>query len=110
MPRAPEEMRQWAELIEAEALQWRGVAARPMFGMTALFRGQRIFAALPRTRAIGSPHSVAFKLPRKSDVPEDEMRIIPDRPGAKWLTFELASGRDIAGAITWIRRAYDQAR
>jgi hypothetical protein len=110
MPRAPEEMRQWSELLMAEALRWLQTSARPMFGMTALYRGKKIFAALPRTRAIGTPHSIAFKLPRKSEKAEADMRILADRPGAKWLTFELSSGADIPDALRWLEEAYEQAR
>jgi hypothetical protein len=110
MPRAPEEMRQWSELLMAEALRWQNTSSRPMFGMTALYRGKTIFAALPRTRAIGTRHSIAFKLPRRSEVAEADMRIITDRPGAKWLTFELNSGEDIPDALRWLEKAYEQAR
>jgi hypothetical protein len=110
MPKVPEEMRQWSELIMAEALEWANTTTRPMFGMTAVYRRAKIFAALPRTRAIGSRYSVAFKLPRKHELSEVDARIIEDQPGAKWLTFELASGEDIPDALAWIRKAYDQAR
>ena len=110
MPRAPEEMRQWSELLMAEALRWQNTSARPMFGMTALYRGKKIFAALPRTRAIGNRHSIAFKLPRESERAEADMRILADRPGAKWLTFELSSGGDIPDALRWLEEAYEQAR
>ena len=94
----------------AEALQWKNTTARPMFGMTALYRGDTIFAALPKTRAIGTAYSIAFKLPRGGEIAESEMRVIKDRPGAKWLTFELGSGQEISDALTWLKRAYDQAR
>lgn len=110
MPKAPAEMRQWSELMAAEVLQWKGASSRPMFGMTALYRGSKIFAALPRTRAIGSPYAVAFKLPRRTEFADDDGRVIKDQPGAKWLTFELSSGQEIADALLWVRRAYDQAR
>ena len=94
----------------AEALRWQNTSARPMFGMTALYRGKKIFAALPRTRAIGTRHSIAFKLPRKGERAEADMRILADRPGAKWLTFELSSGADIPDALRWLEEAYEQAR
>lgn len=110
MPKVPEEMRQWSELMAAETLEWKNTTARPMFGMTALYRGSKIFAALPRTRAIGSRYSIAFKLPRKGELSDADARIIEDQPGAKWLTFELGSGEDIPDALSWIRKAYEQAR
>lgn len=96
-----------------EALLWRGVSARPMFGMTALYRGSRIFAALPRSRAIGSAHSVAFKLPRAGQWDKQlsaDKRIRRNSPGQRWISFELYSGDDITQALQWLQRAFDQAR
>jgi hypothetical protein len=110
MPKAPAEMWQWSELMEAEAIEWKGVSSRSMFGMTALYRGKKIFAALPRTRAIGSPYSIAFKLPRGSAETETDARVTIDHPGGRWATFELGSGRDISDALAWLRKAYNQAR
>lgn len=112
MPKVAEEMRQWSDLLLAEVQPWKSVAARPMFGMTGLYRAARIFGALPRTRAIGTAYSIAFKLPRAAaferELDSDE-RIIRERPGARWISFELTSGRDTADALLWLRRAYDQA-
>lgn len=57
-----EEMKAWAAALEREAADWPRVSRKPMFGMTALYRGQQIFAVLPRTRGMGSPNALAFKL------------------------------------------------
>jgi hypothetical protein len=59
MPVVDDEMRRVAGLLSAEVLRWPKVTAKPMFGMQALFRGKKIFAALPMTRAIGRPRSIA---------------------------------------------------
>jgi hypothetical protein len=42
-----EEARRWSALLESELLSWPGVIAKRMFGFRALYRGKRIFAALP---------------------------------------------------------------
>jgi hypothetical protein len=62
LPRIPEEMRQWSDLLLQEILGWPDVSSRPMFGMTALYRGNGIFGVLPRTRAMDTPYSVSFKI------------------------------------------------
>jgi hypothetical protein len=62
LPRIPEEMRQWSDLLLREILGWLDVSSRPMFGMTAVYRGNAIFGVLPRTRAMDTPYSVSFKI------------------------------------------------
>src|ERR1700720_3110871 len=62
LPRIPEEMRQWSDLLLREILAWHNVSSRPMFGMTAVYRGNAIFGVLPRTRATDNPYSVSFKI------------------------------------------------
>ncbi|MBV8208311.1 MAG: hypothetical protein JO041_16120 [Acidobacteria bacterium] len=111
LPRASDEMRQWAELLVSEVLLWANTAARPMFGMTALYRGRQIFAALPRTRALVSPDSIAFRLLRATEKETlRDPRLTFESPGAKWISFEFAGGQDIADALKWLRRAYRAAR
>jgi hypothetical protein len=82
LPRIPEEMRQWSDLHLHEVLGWPDVSSRPMFGMTAVYRGNTIFGVLPRTRALPSTHD------------------------AKWISFELQSGDDLPDAIGWFEQAY----
>jgi len=48
-------MRQWSDLLLREILGWPNVSSRPMFGMTAVYRGKAIFGVLPRTRAMATP-------------------------------------------------------
>jgi len=57
-----EEMKRLAELLEGEVLGWPNVTSRPMFGMTGLYSGRKIFAVLPRTRALNVPDSIGFRL------------------------------------------------
>jgi hypothetical protein len=42
------------------------VSTRAFFGFTALYRKERIFALLPRTRAMETANSLAFKLETKT--------------------------------------------
>ena len=111
LARISEAMQEWSALLGAELASWPSVKARRMFGMTAFYRGQAIFAALPRTRAMGSSHSVAFKLcrqnPRIQRMLRADPRIYdPGRPDAKWITLELESESDLARALKWFDLAY----
>jgi Luciferase len=113
MPRASEEMKRIAALLETEVLAWRGVTVRPMFGMTGLYRDRSIFAALPRTRAMDSPDSIAFRFPKLSarmisQLREDK-RIVAPAPDARWISFLVHSEEDIHDALNWLATAYREA-
>lgn len=97
-------MRRWCGVLEAEVATWPGVTSRPMFGLSGYYRQGRIFAAIPRTRAVETPFSLLVKLP---DVRDD--RLNPGRgPGVGWRTFTLESEADIAAALRYLGRAYDK--
>jgi len=84
--------------LERELASWPQVSTKPMFGMLAFYRGKRIFAALPRTRALGADNALIYKLPTGA-------------AGAGWNTVELT--QDTAGmkdALRCLERAYRQAR
>jgi hypothetical protein len=110
LPRIPEEMRQWSDLLLREILGWPDVSSRPMFGMTAVYRGDAIFGVLPRTRAMDTPYSVSFKIPRRNPSLkkrlEDNPRILPSTRDAKWISLELQSGNNLPDAIRWFAQAY----
>ena len=115
LPRIAEEMLQWSDSLLREVLDWPNVTSRPMFGMTAVYRGNDIFGVLPRTRAMDTPYSVSFKLfPRNSGLDKalkaDPRIIVPDAKQAKWISFELESGDDLPDAVSWFVRAYQLAR
>ncbi len=63
LPKASEQMKAWSSALEAEVADWPHVSTRSFFGFTAVYRKDKIFAALPRTRAWGTANSFAFKLP-----------------------------------------------
>jgi hypothetical protein len=109
-----EEMKAWSAALETEVTEWPRISRKAMFGMTALYRGPRIFAVLPRTRGMGSPNSLAFKLekpaPRLLAQIEREPRIQTTVMRARrWYVIELSSDRDLRDALDWLRKAYEAA-
>jgi hypothetical protein len=105
LPPVSPDMQRWSALLEEELSAWRQVRTRPMFGMLALYRGQRIFGALPRTRAAQSPSSVLIKLPGARG---DRLRA-GNGPGKAWVSFEMESSNDIAEVLRLLQRAYRKA-
>jgi hypothetical protein len=116
MPLASEEMKQWSTMLGGELSTWPQVTARPMFGLRGFYRGKKIFAALPVTRAIKNPNSLIFRIkPMPPDLLErarKEPRIDTENavPSAKWFVFELNSEADFRDALWWINQAYDHAK
>jgi hypothetical protein len=110
LPRIPEEMRQWSDLLLREILGWPDVSSRLMFGMTAVYRGNAIFGVVPRTRAMDTPYSVSFKIlsrnPSLKERLEGDARVLPITRDSKWISFELLSGDDLPDAIRWFAQAY----
>jgi hypothetical protein len=107
-----EEMKAWSAALAAEIGDWPQVSTRSFFGFTALYRRDKIFAALPRTRAMGSPNSLAFKL--ESTDPGIRKRIESDAridttqmQSTRWFTFTIAANSDLHGAIDWLEEAYN---
>ena len=85
-----------------------------MFGMTVFYCKGVVFAALPRTRCFETPQSIAFKLKAKTSrmrtMLASDPRIAPTlRPDANWITLELGSDKDLAGALEWFDVAYRAA-
>lgn len=110
-----EEMKAWAMALGEELGTWPRVSSRAMFGFTALYRGKQIFAVLPRTKGIGSPNSLAFKLPKAG--PRVLARLSADQristtlmKATRWFVFEISSDRDLNDALDWLGRAYEAAR
>ena len=96
------EMQRWCAQLGEELCAWPLVTTKPMFGMTAYYRGPHIFAALPRTRAPETPFSMLIKLP---DTAHAKLRH-GHGPGAQWRTFTMDSDADLAEAVKWLGRAY----
>jgi len=111
--RVSDEMKRLSALLEAELREWEDVTSRPMFGMMALYRNSNIFVVLPRTRTLDEPNAICFRLRNPAQrilarLEADE-RIIPHRPGAKWISFVLQSELDLRDALQWLALAYRQA-
>lgn len=86
-----------------------------MFGLTAWYRRDKIFAVLPNTRGMDSPNSLAFKLPSASAGLQARIRKEPriaftEMQKARWFTFELSYDADLHDALEWLDRAYQAAR
>jgi hypothetical protein len=114
LPAISDEMKVWSAALKAETGDWPGVKGRSFFGFTALYRRDRIFALLPRTRAMTTPNSLAFKLqspkPRLLKRLQQDPRIgSTQMQKARWFTFELAADGDLHHALDWLARAYDAA-
>jgi hypothetical protein len=98
-------MERWCALLEDEVSGWREVETRPMFGLLALYRGERIFAALPKTRAAETANSLLIKLPGV----QGERLVAASGPGKAWVGFEMQSADDIPEVLRLLQRAYKKA-
>ena len=115
-PSVSEEMKAWSSALAGEVGGWPHASARSFFGFTALYRGDKIFAALPRTRTIEGTNSVAFKLEAPPSTVfarlQEDSRIrlwSAQTQEARWFTFELSSGADLHDALDWLGKAYEWA-
>ncbi len=111
LPKVSEQMKAWSSALEAEVADWPHSSTRSFFGFTAVYRKDKIFAALPRTRAWGTANSLAFKLPNANATLQSRLEKDP-RVGytlmgkTRWFTFELSSDADLHAALDWIGEAY----
>jgi hypothetical protein len=107
-------MQAWSAMLGGELASWPDVTAKRMFGLTAFYRDGAIFAALPKTRGMNSPNSLAFKLPsatpRQLDRLRDDPRIAEtEMQKTRWFSFAIASDDDLQGALKWLGEAYKAA-
>jgi hypothetical protein len=114
LPPVSEEMKAWSEALAGEITGWPQVSTRSFFGFTALFRKDRIFALLPRTRGMESANSLAFRLESPSSatlirVGKDSRVASTRMQKARWFTFEISSDSDLHDALDWLAWAYDEA-
>ena len=114
LPKVSDQMKAWSAALGSEVADWPQASSRSFFGFTAVYRKDKIFAALPRTRGWGTANSLAFKLPDASAALQ--LRLENDsRVGytlmakTRWFTFELSSDADLHDALDWMGRAYDAA-
>ena len=109
-----EETRRWSALLESELLSWPGVIAKRMFGFRALYRGKRIFAALPNSRGFGPDASILLKFdpmpPAFLKRAQSDLRVHTNSPGKGWFSFTLASDTDLHDALDWLSLSYEAAK
>jgi hypothetical protein len=115
MPPATEEMKEWSARLGEELLRWPQVTTRPMFGLRGFYRKARIFAALPVTRAIGTPNTLIFKIDPMSAALQrranSDARVNDGRgPGKRWHSFEIRSVKELPDALWWLNQAYEKAK
>jgi hypothetical protein len=106
------QMEQFAALIATEILTWPNTLTKPMFGMTALYRGTVMFGAVPKTKTLWTKDSIMFKLqiPPQTCVHNlEDARIIKGGKTHHWYGFEMTGPEDLRDALNWLGIAYDHA-
>ena len=114
LPKVSEEMKAWSAALTTEVAGLPQVTARAFFGFTALCRRNKIFALLPRTRAMETLNSLAFKLesPRwriLTRLQHDPRVAATEMQKARWFRFERTTGADWRDALDWQGQAYEAA-
>ena len=100
-------MKEWCAHLDQELATWPSVVRRPMFGMFAFYRGDRIFAVIPRTKSFEPPNTIGFKLYSPPPDIKGDPRIVTDTLKARgWILFRLEDSRDLNGAVQWLEIAY----
>jgi len=107
-------MKAWCAALAAEVSSWPRAEGRSFFGFTALYRGDRMFAVLPRTRAMETPNTLAFKLdppPAKlrSALEKDRRISAFGKDKQRWFLLELSSTADLHDVLGWLSYAYAAA-
>jgi hypothetical protein len=109
-----EETRRWSAMLGSEMVSWPGVIVKRMFGLRALYRGKRIFAALPNSRGFGPDASILLKFdpmsPGLLKRAESDLRVHFNSPGEGWFSFTLTSDTDLHDALDWLSHSYEAAK
>ena len=98
-------------MLADEVRTWPGVTQRPMFGMLGLYRGKKMFAALPKSKAMGQ-NSLIFKLEPLPPALKAKLEADPrvnTSEARRWFPFELVEESDLRGALEWLQLAYQNA-
>ena len=112
LPKVSEEMKAWSAALLTEVAGWPQVVTRSFFGFTAVYRRKRIFAVLPRTRALETANSLGFKLqaphPRiLARLKQDARIAATEMQKARWFRLELRNPADLRDALDWLSEAYE---
>jgi len=113
-PPISEEMKAWAAGLKSDVETWPQVTTRAMFGFTACYRRDTIFALLPKSRAVEVSNALAFKLLSTSQqlrhrIERDSRIGFAELQKARWFTFVLSCDGDVHDALEWLSRAHRQA-
>lgn len=105
-----DQMKAWCAALASEVVIWPQVSARSFLGFTAVYRKDKIFAVLPRTRSMETPNALAFRLdapasPLRKRLTADPRIGFAQIDKARWFSFELASDSDLHDALEWLARA-----
>lgn len=109
-----DQMRAWSSPLAAEVAQWPDCTTRSFFGFTALYRGELMFGAVPRTRSFGKGNLLGFRIDNlssrlKSKVEKDQHIGFIDKKNTRWFTFDLSGDSDVHKALDWLAEAYEAA-
>ena len=107
-------MKAWSAALADEVTSRPHVSTRAFFGFTALYRKEKMFALLPRTRGMGTANSLAFKLETKTAavlgrLDKDPRIASTQLQNSRWFAFEVSSNADLRDALNWLGRAYEAA-
>lgn len=105
-----EELKEWAAMLAGELATWPDVRSKPMFGLVGFYRNEKIFAAVPRTRTLPSPHSIILKFHAENAETRKARRMLQEYPATGWVSLELLSAKDLGAALRWLDLAYRMAR
>ncbi len=114
LPKITDSMQQWVAALGSELENWPKVSTKPMFGMTAYYIGEQIFAVLPRTRSFGAEKAIGiriqgFEVKLVKSLTSDR-RTVSNPIGKKWASFEVDSAQDLRAAMEWLAIAYETAK
>ena len=109
-----DQMKAWSSALAAELLDWPQLTQKSFFGFTALYRGQKMFGALPRTRSFQG-NCVALRFNQASrallaHIEKDPRLAAFGKDKKRWFLFELSSDADLHDAIGWLQIAYEAAK
>src|SRR5260370_13245247 len=111
-----DEMKELSGMLEKEISAWPGVSMKPMFGYQGLYRNGKIFAALPRSRAMKSPRAIMLKFASASPAilesakKDSRVDTISGMSGAGWFFFEMGEASTTKDALGWLGRAYESPK
>ncbi len=107
---ASEDLKEWAALLGSELVTWPGVRTKLSFGMMSYYRKKRIFAMLPKTRAMMSENSILVKFHRENTETRKARTQLREHDARGWVSFELTTEKALGAALRWLELAYRMAK